>query len=91
MVTVIFFSIFLPLAFQKGCLCVYNKAYGVDTFLDLQFSTKWTRSNWLPDEVCPKGTLCHIYATLPEETSKEVFINVHSGTDIDELNASMKF
>lgn len=41
--------------------------------------------------MCPKGTLCHIYATLPEETSKEVFINVHTGTDIDELNAVMKF
>ncbi|CAD8159556.1 unnamed protein product [Paramecium octaurelia] len=89
--TVVFFSIFLPLAFQKGCLCVYNKAYGVDTFLDLQFSSKWTRSNWLPDEVCPKGTLCHIYATLPEETSSEVFINVHSGTDIKELDAQFRF
>ncbi|CAD8062504.1 unnamed protein product [Paramecium sonneborni] len=91
LITVLFFSIFLPLAFQKGCLCVYNKAYGIETLLDLQFSTEWTRSNWLPDQVCPKGILCHIYATLSEDTSKEVFINVHAGSDIKELNAEVKF
>lgn len=44
-----------------------------------------TRAFQIPKEVCQLGTLCHVYATLPENTDSEVLINVHSGLDIKNL------
>jgi hypothetical protein len=33
-------------------------------------------------KICPEGKVCHMYATLAENASGSVFINVHTGTNI---------
>ena len=30
------------------------------------------------DDMCPVGPPCHVYATLPQDTAHDVFINVHT-------------
>lgn len=57
--------------------------------MDLTFSTQWTRNHWLPDRVCKDGTVCHIYATLPKNAATEVFINLHTGTDIKQIELEL--
>lgn len=41
---------------------------------DYLITTSFTRQFTLP-EACPVGRPCHVYATLPEDTSESVFIN----------------
>lgn len=57
--------------------------------MDLTFSTKWTRNHWIPDSVCKDGAVCHIYATLPKNAATEVFINLHTGTDIKQIELEL--
>ncbi len=37
------------------------------------------------DKVCPDGKICHMYATLAENASDSVFINVHAGSNVENL------
>jgi hypothetical protein len=41
------------------------------------------------DKICPDGKVCHIYATLAENGSDSVFINVHTGIDFNSLTATL--
>jgi hypothetical protein len=52
---------------------------------DYLFTTSLTRQLTLP-EACPIGRPCHIYATLPENTSDSVFINYHTNILYKESN-----
>jgi hypothetical protein len=42
------------------------------------------------EQICPENSICHVYATLPEETATSVFINVHSGIGISSLTAIVR-
>lgn len=47
--------------FMNGvCYCIYNDEFG-----DTQYSTSFTRRIHLKEKVCPGGSICQIYATLP--------------------------
>lgn len=37
------------------------------------------------DKVCQDGKICHMYATLAENASDSVFINVHAGSNMENI------
>ena len=39
--------------------------------------------------MCPEGQLCHLYATLAEDTARSVFINAHTGIDVNNLTITL--
>lgn len=65
---------------QRACLCVFNDRYGVTMNKDFKLSTQFSRSS--RGKICQDGTICHMYATLPEDTDTSVFFNFQTGTDI---------
>ena len=71
-------SIFLVIVLKGVCICVFNDYYGVHITDAFVFSTEWTRANQIT-KVCPGSNLCHLYATLAEDTAHSVFINAHTG------------
>lgn len=73
--------IFGVIALKGVCMCIYNPNYGYNVRSAEMFSTEFTRSLSI-DKVCQNGKIRHIYATLPENGSQEVFINVHAGKDV---------
>ena len=74
-------SITSVLLLKGVCVCVFNENYGVKIHQDFVFSTEFTRSQQI-EQVCKPGQLCHLYATLTEETSTSVIINAHTGLDV---------
>lgn len=42
------------------------------------------------NQTCADLTICHLYATVPEDTSTSVFFNAHSGTDLSNLTFVLK-
>jgi hypothetical protein len=52
-------------------------------------STQFLRALEL-GKVCPEGTVCHVYATLAEDASNSVFINIHTGINFNLLTVSLK-
>ena len=48
------------------------------------YSSAFTRYLTM-DKVCPPGRPCHVYATLPFDTSSSVFINVHTHVDVTQI------
>ena len=56
---------------------------------DSSLSTDFTRLLAL-DKVCPDSQVCHLYATVPEQTSTEVFFNAHTGTNVNSLSFILK-
>ncbi len=36
--------------------------------------------------ICPPGKPCHVYATIPENATDNVFISVHTHKDVKELS-----
>jgi hypothetical protein len=82
-------SVFLVVLTKGGCVCFYNHKYGISIDDDVQVSTEFTRLNSL-GVPCPEGQICHLYATVPEDTSTSVFFNVHAGVKLETLNFSLK-
>lgn len=75
----------LGVVMLKGvCICVFNEKYGTKVNKDFSFSTEFTRMLQI-DKVCQDGKVCHMYATLAENAAESVFINVHTGSDIENL------
>jgi len=64
------------------CFCVFNSAYGLDLDWSIQFSTKFSRSFWIDGKVCPDSKICHLYATIPETGSSDIFLNIMVGSDL---------
>ena len=81
-------SIFSVIALRQVCICVFNDKYGIQVNKDFFFSTELSRSYHIP-QVCENREVCHIYATLAEDTSTSVFINVQTGIYIQELTIKM--
>jgi hypothetical protein len=77
------YSIIVPLITQDTCMNFYNEGYG-SVFEGFGISTRFSRYYQL-DTVCPAGQICHLYATLPEDSSKSVILNVQTGTDVSSL------
>jgi len=61
----------------------YNEGYG-SVFEGFGISTRFSRYYQL-DTVCPAGQICHLYATLPEDSSKGVILNVQTGRDVSSI------
>lgn len=83
MIVATIFSFGVPLMTTGMCVTFFNTSYGIGNSY-IHFSSKFTRYLEL-NTVCPQGQICHIYATLPEDSSTSVFINVHTGNDINTL------
>lgn len=72
---------------SRACLCVFNDRYGVTVQKNYQLSTQFTRAS--RGKICKDGAICHVYATLPEDTDTSVFLNIQTGTDIQNVTVSM--
>lgn len=72
---------------RRACLCVFNDRYGVTVNKDFQLSTQFTRSG--RGKICKDGAICHVFATLPEDSDTSVFFNIQTGTDIDSTSVSL--
>lgn len=77
------YSIVVPLITAETCMDFFNYGYG-STFEDFGISTKFSRYFQI-DTACPQGTMCQFYATLPEDSSTSVIMNVHTGVDISSI------
>ena len=86
---IITFAIGMPLIFEGICICEYDSTFGYSVEGDVSyFSTKMIRKHHSPaPHVCDPDSICHVYATLPEETYNSVFINVHVGINIKDVVA----
>jgi len=81
-------SIALPIFTEGTCMNCFNEGYGQQMF-GLGMSTKMTRYFEL-GTVCKSGQICHLYATLPEDSATGVIVNVHTGPDVDSLLVKYK-
>jgi len=77
------FSFAIPLALRDSCICIFSKDHGISILNGTAvFSTNLIRS-FTVEKQCKEGAPCHVYATLPSNTSSSVFINVHTHIDVD--------
>jgi hypothetical protein len=84
----LFLSIGVPLAMKDSCLCVFSKDFGISVLNGTAvFSSRLIRS-FTVEKVCPPGPPCHVYATLPSNTSEAVFINAHTDYDVDSVTVA---
>ncbi len=68
---------------------MFNDNYGWPLLGDWNFSTQMTRGHWINGNVCTNRMgICHVYASLPSNTSNSVFINIHTGPGIDKVQVS---
>lgn len=78
-------SVAIPLTMRDSCLCIYSQDYGLSVLnATAVFSTRLIRSFTVP-KVCDVGRPCHVYATLPFNTSSSVFINAHTDFEVDNI------
>ena len=83
------FGVVIPLFMQDTCLCSdANSSTGIPIQNNLVFSTRMMRNIMMKKNVCPAGAPCHVYATLPADTSSAVFINAHTDYDVDGVTVS---
>eukprot|EP00742_Colponemidia_sp_Colp-10_P005383 GILJ01005752.1.p1 GENE.GILJ01005752.1~~GILJ01005752.1.p1 ORF type:complete len:646 (-),score=69.13 GILJ01005752.1:128-2065(-) len=61
------------------CICLFNAREGGVTAGPVTLSTWFSRSYLAPP--CPNGP-CHIYLTMPEETSSAMIVNIHTSSRI---------
>jgi len=78
-----FYSAFLPLLSSRTCMAYYTPEYG-SAFDAVTMSTHFTRLLTL-SRACPSGQICHIYSSLPENPSTSIILNVHTGSDLDQI------
>lgn len=62
------------IALEGSCQVWYEDTYGI---YDNTYATRLIREWQLPT-MCPPGPPCHVYATLAEDASTEVFITAHT-------------
>jgi len=72
-----------PFFTADTCMNYFNADYGYH-IQGLGMSTRLTRY-FTFDTVCQEGQICHLYATLPEETETGVIFNIHTGPDVTSL------
>lgn len=72
---------------RRACLCVFNDRYGITINKDFRLSTQFTRSG--KGKICKDDQICHLYATLPEDTDTSVFFNIQTGTDVKNMEIAM--
>jgi len=78
----------LPIYMSGSCICFFNEGWGLPIGGGgINWSSAISRSLSL-DPVCPSGTICHVYPTLPEAANTSVFINIHSALDIQDITVS---
>jgi len=77
------YSVTVPLITQDTCMNFYNEGYG-SVFEGFGLSTRFSRYYQL-DTVCKAGEICHLYATLPEDSSKAVILTVQTGSDVNTI------
>jgi len=78
-------SFSIPLAFTDTCICIFTKAHGISIMNGTAvLSTRLLRSFQI-EKQCNPGPPCHVYATLPADTSTGVFINVHADFDVNSI------
>jgi len=78
-------SFSIPLAFTDTCICIFTKAHGISVMNGTAvLSTRLLRS-FQVDKQCNPGPPCHVYATLPTDTSTGVFINAHTDYDVESV------
>lgn len=76
-------SFLIPYAFDDTCVCLYEQGYEEAFNLDglgvpAAFNTKLSRMFQVNQACAIENGPCHVYATVPEETSSEVFITLHT-------------
>jgi len=81
----LFLSLFWPLVTRGACETFFNDDYGFSFGKHTGISTKFTRKFWITDPVCPAGKPCHVYATVPDDPTTQVFLNVHTSYDVDNI------
>lgn len=86
LVLIALFSFGGTILFQNTCVVVYNNEnHGFVFDGDLvSWSSKLTRHFTL-DTQCRPGPPCHLFATLPEDASTAVIINVHTHVDVTNI------
>jgi len=77
------YSIAVPLMTADTCFSLFNEGYG-SQFLSFKISTRFSRYFTI-DTVCPSGQICHLFATLPEDSATAVILNVHTATDVSSI------
>lgn len=77
------YSATVPLLTTHTCLNFSNQGYGTkfDTF---GLSTAFSRYFQIKT-VCPSGQICHLYATLPEDSATSAILNVHTAADVKKI------
>lgn len=80
-------SFVVGFAFTGGCLDLYEDSVGITLLSGVSISTTLLRYFQLKD-ACPPGPPCHVYATLPEDTSTSVFINAHTNDAIENITVT---
>ena len=88
-ILIILISTLLNLSTYKSCMNDHSEhAYGVPLEDGkYTYSSAFTRLLSIP-KVCPAGPPCHVYATLPFDTSSSVYINVHTHNDVNNITVS---
>jgi hypothetical protein len=84
MVTIMSVSIILPVMWDGFCVNSFQDFGGI-IFGTASLSSSIVRSFQMTD-FCPVGPPCHLYATLPEDTSSAVFINAHTHEMYEQLD-----
>jgi hypothetical protein len=76
---------YIPIITSNSCVTYFNHIDGGFYFADhATMNTAWVRSLFMPP-ACPPGAPCHVYATLPSNTSSSVFINAHTSTEVEQV------
>jgi len=81
--TAFVYSAGAPFFTADTCMNYFNANYGYN-IQGFGMSTRFTRY-FTFDTVCQEGQICHLYATLPEDTETGVIINIHTGPDVTSL------
>lgn len=77
-------TLFINFFFQNTCITLFNETFGLPLDRFSTMSTKFTRYFQL-SQVCAAGPPCHVFATVPEDASNAVFLNVHTSLSVDSL------
>ena len=78
-------ALIAPLITHKSCINDHTAGYGISLLNGkVIYSSSLVRYLTL-DKVCGGEAPCHIYATVPFDTSSSVFINVHTNVHVKEI------
>lgn len=79
-------AVLTPVVLNKACFCFYSSVANIIPFkdtigLDTQVSRYFWGKHWCQDASKP----CHVYTTLPEDGTTNIYINVHTSLDHPEI------